>query len=171
MKSEADECLLSEEVSCSSLGLALPRGVEVMEGASGSITSLREPVGLRKLSNVLEPMGRVMSAMLESTLQISLRLHPADPEAGEDKWPYLQELRACGDLTWSSRVESLGQEGFLVDVESGCFGVEVLELCLKPHEGLPLLLERLALGDSTDISRAAILCRDCLVTTSSLTCR
>ena len=68
MKSEADECLLSEEVIHSSLGLALPRGVEVMEGASDSITSLREPVGLQKLSNMLEPMGRVMSAILESTL-------------------------------------------------------------------------------------------------------
>ena len=53
-KSKADECLLSEEVVRPSLGLTLPRGVEVMEGASNSITSLREPIGLRKVSNMLE---------------------------------------------------------------------------------------------------------------------
>ena len=54
-----------------------------MEGGSGSITSLKEPVRLQKVSNMLEPMGRVMLTVLESTLQRSLHLHPADPEAGE----------------------------------------------------------------------------------------
>ena len=49
-------------------GTASPRGVEVMEEGSSSTTSLREPVGLRKVSNMLEPMGRVVSAVLESTL-------------------------------------------------------------------------------------------------------
>ena len=53
-KSEADECLLSEEIIHPSLGPALPRGVEVMEGASGSTTLLREPVGLWNVSIVLE---------------------------------------------------------------------------------------------------------------------
>ena len=58
-----------------------------------------------------------------------------------------------------------------MDVESGCFGVEVLELHLEPHGGLLLLLECLALGDSTDMSEAAALCGDCLVATGSLTCQ
>ena len=66
-KSKADECLLSEEIIHPSLGPALPRGVEVIEGASGLITSLREPIGLRNVSIVLEPIGRVVSAVLEST--------------------------------------------------------------------------------------------------------
>ena len=66
VKSEADECLLSEEIIHPSLGPTLPRGVEVIEGTSGSITSLREPVRLRKGSIVLEPMGRVVSTIPES---------------------------------------------------------------------------------------------------------
>ena len=53
-KSEVDDILLSEETVCPSLWPTLPRGVEVIEGASGSTTSLREPVGLR---NVLEWKG------------------------------------------------------------------------------------------------------------------
>ena len=118
-----------------------------------------------------EPMGRVVLTVLESTLQRFLHLHPADPEAGEGEWLHLQKLRACGDFAWSSRVNSLGQEGFLADVESGHFGVEVLELCLEPRGGPLLLLEHLALGDSTGVSKAATLCGDCLVTTSSLTCQ
>ena len=141
-----------------------------MEGGSGSITSLKEPVGLWKVSNMLEPMGRVVSTILESTPQRSLHLHPADPEAGEGKQPHLQELQACGDFAWLSMVDSLGQEGFLVDVESGHFGVEVLELRLEPHGGPLLLLECLAFGDSTDVAGAAALCGDCLVTAGSLTC-
>ena len=169
-KSKADECLLSEEVIHPSLGPALPRGVEGMEGASNSIMSLREPIRLQNMSNMLELMGRVMLAILESTLQRSLHLHPAAPEAGEGKQPHLRELWACGDFTWSSGVDSLGQEGFLADVESRHFGVEVLELHLEPHGGPPLLLEHSALGDSTDVSRAAALHSDCLITAGSLTC-
>ena len=57
-----------------------------------------------------------------------------------------------------------------MDVESGHFRVEVLELCPEPHWGPPLLLECLALGDSPDVSRAATLCGDCLITAGSLTC-
>ena len=49
-------------------------------------------------------------------------------------------------------------------------GVEVLELRPEPRGGPLLLLEHLALGDSTDVSGAAALCGDCLVTTDSLTC-
>ena len=66
-------------------------------------------------------MGRVVSTVLESTPQRSLCLCPADPEAGEGERPCLRELRACGDFAWSSGVDSLGQEGFLADVESGHF--------------------------------------------------
>ena len=68
-------------------------------------------------------------------------------------------------------VDSLGQEGFLVDVESGHFGVEVLEPHLEPHWGLLLLLECLALGDSAGMSEDATLCGDRLVAAGSLTCR
>ena len=152
-------------------GTGLTQGVEVMEWGSGSITSLREPIRLQKVSNMMEMMGRVVSTILEFTSQRSLHLHPADPEAGEGKQPFLQELWACGNFAWSSGVDSLEQEGFLADVESGCFGVEVLELCLEPCGDPLLLLEHLALGDSTDVSGAASLCRDCLVTAGSLTCR
>ena len=66
VKSEADECLLSEEIVCPSLGPAFPRGVEVIEGASGSTTSLREPVELQNASMVLEPMRRVVLTIAES---------------------------------------------------------------------------------------------------------
>ena len=69
-----------------------------MEGDNGSITSLEEPVGLRKASNMLGLMGRVVLTALESSPQRSLRLHPADPEAGEGERPCLQELWACGDF-------------------------------------------------------------------------
>ena len=41
VKSKADECLLSEEIIHPSLGPALPREVEVIEGANGLTTSLR----------------------------------------------------------------------------------------------------------------------------------
>ena len=58
-----------------------------------------------------------------------------------------------------------------MDMESGHFGVEVLELHPEPRKGPSMLLEHLALGDSVDVSRAATLCGDCLVTASSLTCR
>ena len=138
--------------------------------SAGQIGLLKEPIGVQKVSDMLEPMGRVMLAVLESTPQGSLHLCPADPEVGEGKRPCLQELQTCGDFAWSSKVKSLGQEGFLVDVESAHFRVDVLELHPEPQEGPSLLLECLALGDSTDISRAAALCGDCLVAASSLTC-
>ena len=57
-----------------------------------------------------------------------------------------------------------------MDVESGHFGVEVLELHLEPCWGPLLLLEHLALGDSGSVPEAATLCGDCLVTMASLTC-
>ena len=171
VKSEADECLLSEEVIHPSLGPALPRGVEVIDGARGSTTSLREPVGLRNVSIVLEPRDRVVSTVPEAILLRSLHLLPADPAVGEGEQPRFLELQACGDFAWQSGVDSWGQEGFLADVESGHFGVEVLELHPVPHRGPLLLLERLVLGDSTDVSIAAALCEDCWAATGSLLCQ
>ena len=66
VKRKADESLLSAEVVCPCLGLAWPKGVEVMEGGNGSVTSLKEPIGLQNLSNMLELMGRVVSTVPES---------------------------------------------------------------------------------------------------------
>ena len=152
-------------------GTGLTQGSGSNGGGNSSIMSLKEPVRLWKVSNMLELMGRVVSTILESSLQRSLYLCPADPEVGEGEQPCLRELQACGHFAWSSGVDSFGQEGFLADVESGHFGVEVLELHLEPHWGPLLLLEHLALGDSTGVSEAAALCGDCLVATGSLTCR
>ena len=45
-----------------------------------------------------------------------------------------------------------------------------MELCPEPHGALPLLLERLVLGDSTAVSGAAALCGDCLAVAGSLLC-
>ena len=90
---------------------------------------------------------------------------------GEGKRLHLRELQAFGDFSWPFEVGSLEQEDFLVEVESGHFGVEVLELCPKPCWGPLLLLECLALGDSTGVSAAITLCGDCLVTMGSLTCQ
>ena len=98
VKSEADECLLSEEVICPSLGPAFPRGVEVMEGARDSTTLLREPVGLRNVSIVLEPRGRVVSTVLEAILLRCLHLLPANPAVGEGEWPCFLELQPVGTL-------------------------------------------------------------------------
>ena len=60
-----------------------------MEGGNGSIMLLKEPVGLWKVSNMLELMGRVVSTALESSLQRYLHLHPADPKVGDGEWPCL----------------------------------------------------------------------------------
>ena len=67
VKHEADKSLLSSKVVCPHLGPAWPKGVEVMEGGNGSVTSLKEPIGLRKPSNMLELMGRVVSTVPESS--------------------------------------------------------------------------------------------------------
>ena len=61
-------------------------------------------------------------------------------------------------------------EDFLVDVESGHFGVEVLEWRPEPRWGPVSPLECLALGDFTGAPKAAALHGDCLVTVASLTC-
>ena len=105
-KSEADECLLSEEILCPSLWPALPRGVEVIEGAGGSTTSLREPIGLRNVSIVLEPRGRVVSTVPEAIPLRPLHLLSADSAVGEGEWLCFWELQACRDFAGWSRVDS-----------------------------------------------------------------
>ena len=62
-------------------------------------------------------------------------------------------------------------EDFLAEVESGHFGVEVLELCPELWWGPPLLLERLVLGDSTDGLEVAALGGDCFIASGSLACQ
>ena len=78
---------------------------------------------------MLELTGRVVSTVPESSMQKSLHLHPADPVVGEGERLCLGELRAFGDFSWLFEVGPLEQEGFLAEVESGHFRVEVLELC------------------------------------------
>ena len=60
----------------------LAQGNRSNGGGNSSITSLKEPIGLRKVSNMLELTGRVVSTALES----SVCLRPADPKAGEGEW-------------------------------------------------------------------------------------
>ena len=102
-KSEADDILLSEEMVHPSLWPTLPRGVEVMGGASRSTTSPREPVGLR---NMLEQIGRVVSTVPESIMLRTLHLFSVDSVVGEGKQPCFLELQASGDFTGRSRVDS-----------------------------------------------------------------
>ena len=102
-KSEADDILLLEEMVCPSLWPALPREVEVMGGASGSTTSPREHVGLR---NMLEQIGRVVSTVPESITLRTLHLFSVDSVVGEGEQPCFLELRASGDFTGWSRVDS-----------------------------------------------------------------
>ena len=76
-----------------------------------------------------------------------------------------------GDFSWSFEVGSLELEGFLAEVESGHFGVDVLELHPELQRGLPLLLECLALGDSTAGFRVVALGGDRFVVLDCLACR
>ena len=125
---------------------SLAQGSQSDGGGNGSVTSLKEPVGLQKPSNMLELMGRVVMTVPESSMQKSLHLHPADLAVAEGKWPHLQELQAFGDFSWPFEVGSLEQEGFLAEVESEHFGVEVLELHPEPHWGTALAARVFSLG-------------------------
>ena len=74
----------------------------MIEGASGSTTLLREPIRLQNVSIVLEPMGRVVSTVVESIPLRFLCLPPSNSVAREGKWPHFQELQACRDFAgWS----------------------------------------------------------------------
>ena len=83
----------------------------------------------------------------------------------------MQESRLLGDFSWSFRVGSLELEGFLAEVESGHFRVDVLELHPELQWCLPLLLEHLALGDSAAGVGVAALGGDHLIALGCLACR
>ena len=85
---------------------ALPRGVEVIEGVSGLTTSLREPVGLRNVSIMLELRGRVVWTVPEAILLRPLHLLSFDSVVGEGEQPCFRELQACGDFAGWSGVDS-----------------------------------------------------------------
>ena len=141
-----------------------------MEGGNSSVTLLWEPVGLQRQSNTLELTGRVELSVQESSMQTSFHLDLTDSADGEGECPCLQELRALRDFSWLSEVGSLKQEGFLAEVESGHFGVEVLELRPELWWGPPLLLEHLVLRDSTDRLGIITLGGGCFITSGSLAC-
>ena len=67
-------------------------------------------------------------------------------------------------------VGPLELEDFLVEVESGHFRVDVLELHPEPWWGPPLPPERLALGDSTGGLGVAALGADHFVILGCLAC-
>ena len=90
-----------------------------------------------------------------------------DGADGEGEWLHLREPRALGDFSWPFEVGSLELEGFLAEVESGHFGVEVLELHPELRWGPPLLPEYLVLGDSMDGLGVTALGGDCLVAQGS----
>ena len=81
--------------------------------------------------------GRVELSAWVSSVQTSFHLHLTDSADGEGERPHLQELRPLGDFSWSFEVGSLELEGFLAEVESGHFGVDVLELCLSCSGACP----------------------------------
>ena len=60
-----------------------------MEGGNSSVTSLWEPVGLGRLSNILELMGRVKLSVQESSMQTSFCLHLTDSADGEGEQSHL----------------------------------------------------------------------------------
>ena len=76
-----------------------------------------------------------------------------------------------GDFSWPFKVGSLELEGFLSEIESMHFGVEVLELCPEPLWGPPLPPECLVLGDSTDGLGVTAPGGDCFVTLGCLACQ
>ena len=106
---------------------------------------------------MLELTGRVELSVRLPSMQTSFHLHPTDSVDGEGEQPCLWDPRALGDLFWLSEVGPLELEGFLVEVELGHFGVDMLELCLEPWWWPPLPPEHLALGDSTGGLRVAAL--------------
>ena len=98
------------------------------QGARGDAERL-DPIGLQKLSKLLELMGRVELSARMSSVQTSFHLCPTDLADREGEQPHLQEPQLLGDLSFSFGAGSLELEGFLAEVESGHFGVDVLELC------------------------------------------
>ena len=65
--------------------------------------------------------------MRVTSVGTSCHLRSFDPPEGEWERLHFHDLWDLGDL-WVPEDTSLEQEVFLVVVESGCFGVEVVEL-------------------------------------------
>ena len=142
-----------------------------MEGGRSSVSLLWDPVGLRRPSKALELMGRVELSVWLPSVQTSFRLRPTDSADGEGERPCLREQQALGDFSCLLEASPLELEGFLVEVESGCFRVDMLELRPEPRLGLPLPPERLVLGNSTGGLGVTALGGDCFVTLGCLACQ
>ena len=70
-----------------------------MEGGRGSVTSLRDPIGLRRPSKALELTGRVELSVWLPSVWTSFSLCPTDLVDGEGDWLHLQDLWALGDFS------------------------------------------------------------------------
>ena len=108
-------------------GVPSPRGVKVMEGGWSSDVSLWDLIRLQKPSNLLELMGRVGLSLQVSSVWASFCLCPSDLADRVGDLPHLQEQQLLGDLSCSFGTCSLELEGFLAEVESGRFRVDVFE--------------------------------------------
>ena len=142
-----------------------------MEGGWSTAASLWDPIRLQKPSNPLELMGRVELSSRVSSVWASFCLCPSVSADGEGEWPHLQELRLLGDLSCSFRTGSLELEGFLAEVESGCFRVDVLEPHPELRWCLPLPLDHLVLGDYTAVCGIIACGGDCFMALDCLACR
>ena len=105
----------------------IPRGVEVMERGWSSVASLWDPIRLQKPSNLLKLMGRVELSSQGSSVLASFYLCSFDLAGGVGDQPHLQEPQLLGDLSCSFMTCSLELEGFLAEMESGHFGIDVFE--------------------------------------------
>ena len=81
---------------------------------------------------MLELTGRVELSVRLPSMWTSFHLHPTDSVDGEGEQPCLQDPCALGDLSWPFEVGPLELKRFLVEVESGHLGVDMLELCPEP---------------------------------------
>ena len=99
-----------------------------MEGGWSSAASLWDPVRLRKPSNPLELMGTVELSLPVSSVWAVFHLRLSDLAGGVGDLPHLREPRLLEDLSCSFGTCSLELEGFLAEVVSGHFGVDVIEL-------------------------------------------
>ena len=108
-----------------------------MEGGRSLVTLLWDPVGLWTLSKALELMGRVELSVQVSSMWTSFHLHLTDWVDGEGKQLHLREPRALGDFSCALKASPLELEGFLVEVELGCFRVDMLELHPELQWGPP----------------------------------
>ena len=85
------------------------------------VASLWNPIRLQKPSNPLELMGRVELSLWVSAVQASFCLHPSDSADREGNGCACESHDSWE--TYPGLSGSLELEGFLNEVESGCFGV------------------------------------------------